>query len=468
MLAYELSFTPSDYDDSILESFYDDVIEEHQQILTEATKPVKKEGFGSRIVTVIKNILKLIVKALGRVIDLIKSIFRKNTKSADQILMELGVKGNYTGEVSIPEVDSQSKIHFGNVNIITKPLIASFNKDSVTITSANVIGNAITKGKSTPITGRKGNYYFPIKGVHNLVFKLMDDSNSDKNLKLVADELSTERKLSSKGKAALDSLVKYMKVTQKLSVKNFTVTSARLTEFQQTINYVHDKMQTYDLPESGVFDENLKDINVFAQLCNEIQFGLNTVAECMSNIYAIDAKYVDSIGTVDTLSKFSEKLIDAGIPAKYTALNILLVADQKIKGPKANPLKPILGQTRTVLFPPNKGYVLKIALSKMGARANEAEGKIYNKVKNTSASKLFAAVEGLTPNKCITMMEKITNPRKPSAIELKAFRSELSKVTKDMDIPLNINADMHFDNVRFRDDGHAVTIDYGMAKRINT
>jgi Ser/Thr protein kinase RdoA (MazF antagonist) len=62
-------------------------------------------------------------------------------------------------------------------------------------------------------------------------------------------------------------------------------------------------------------------------------------------------------------------------------------------------------------------------------------------------------------------MEKITNRRKPNAAELKQFRTNLANVIKQTDIPLDINADMHFDNVRFRDNGAAVTIDYGMAMR---
>jgi len=458
---WELPFNPTNYLYETFSSDCEDLFYRHDEILLEAKKPVEKKNFGTKIIDIIKKILSLIRTAISKLIGFITGLFKKDTKSADQILDELGVSGKHTGDVEIPEIDSSSKITFGNVHVVYKPLIAAFNKDDFTITSTAVISNALQHGSTTPIKGRKGNYYFPIKGVHNLVFKLIEDPENDNKLKLVADELATTHKLSYKGNAALSSLI-----AMNTPLKKFSIKSSRLTEFQKTINYVHERMQEYDIPESGLFMDDLKKINEFAELCNEIQFGINTIAECMRNIYSIDASYIDSIKSPGILSKFAEKCIEAGIPAKYTALNIILASDKSLKGEKANPLKPILGQTRTVLFPPGKGYVMKVALSKMGARANEAEEKIYEKVKNSKASKYFAAVQGLTPNKCITMMEKITNPRKPSAKELTEFRSDLATVIKEMDIPLNINADMHFDNVRFREDGNAVTIDYGMAMRI--
>ena len=73
--------------------FREDYFSEAVQYIEDASGPTEKKSFGKKILDLVKNLLRLIVKAFNAVVSFIKNLFKRKAKTVDQVLEKLRVKG---------------------------------------------------------------------------------------------------------------------------------------------------------------------------------------------------------------------------------------------------------------------------------------------------------------------------------------------------------------------------------------
>ena len=454
------------------EYFSDDIMLEHMSVLTEAQGPVKKSNILDRILEVIRKMFILIQKAFDKVVTAIKGLFVKDKppKTIDQILVELGVITNREAKEGKYEIlknaNSDNPMNVDEIELSLKPIRIAFNQDKTIEISSAEIFKEQWLGKS-PVKDRFENKWSAVVGFHQFVIQLIQDDSAMERLKRVSDWIEQGGNAPQQIIDDIDYLYKKRTSLKVMTIENYKLSMGQLTKFQETINYAQSKLRNFDNIKSGVYSNiTVKTLNNFAKVCNDIQFGMNLIMGSLKQIYVIDASYVNSIKDEDILSKFVEECVRMGIPSKNIALNVYLAAHTDLKGDKANPLKPVWGQTRTILFPPNQNYVIKIALNNMGLRANESEYKVWNHVKNVPEKDMFAEVFSLSSNHYIEHMEKLDAKYVIDSGSLMKFRADLRKVCQKYKIPMNMTTDMHIGNVAINPrTNQPASIDYGMSYR---
>lgn len=464
-------FEFTDIDFSIL----DDGYEFYENSMTELkSQPVTKKNIIEKIWDVIKKFFNWLKTMSKKFINVITNLFKKKTKSTEQILIELGVvnrKDVEEGKVSIPSNENSTIKTESEIDLALKPLIVKFDND----------------GETIKITGRDVNRYLLLKnkigygkvpghkhGPSMLCYLMAmnfitDPTNYWKKFMLnIAQEIKLGT-LSDRSARDIDMLMNmfFGKSLEDLFSNTYSVTLSQLRDTQEILSTVCESINTIVDPNKS-FNRSVRILNDFANLVTWIQMGMNQITNAIKNVYTIDPSYCETISDVETLSKFVEKCIKANIPAKYLSLNTYLISSKELKG-DGDALHPIWGQFRVVFFPPDNKIAYKIALSQAGINSNITEDQAFIKLSQSNDSKLLTKVYDLTKNNCIITVERIDSSKNVSNKIVNDMKSKLKSAMNRNNINIDITQDLHTKNIGIRHTNHGdeyVALDFAAINRI--
>ena len=489
-----------------IDPIFDDIIDPHKyfenydldnkklnEYITEASKNVNKKNILQRLLDLIKKIFNLVINGIKRLINFIINFIKKPKKTIYGILDKLGIKPKESKSIHESKEDSikyktiiipsnrLSKYRFDNnvkIPINTMKIQFSNNNEDITFTDVNNVPIKGHDGISSSYMGtslllvslHESSILDIIYNIFNTILKINDNNISEKNINEISNII----------KSFTDKLVKIFD-----SVNNGT------NKFLNEINKTHElnlkinqlrefniKLQkTFDLLTKINIDNIIDKINnnsqEFSQNFNRLtsflvylNFGVNFLTSSLKEIFMIPEKYLETIGTTETLSKFAEEMIISGFPAKYIMYNVYLISDKKLKGSKGNENAPIWGQSRVVFLPDNEDIVHKIAINGYGKLANVWEERNYNIFKLMKKDYILAPVTSVSENKyCLDMKKaKISDSLGDRFEQQFQIKEELADILNQINEnpkyknKIRIN-DVHADNIGILNN-RLVLIDY--------
>lgn len=513
-LLEEFNFDP--FGSSSLDNFsdvtdmYESGIRFNEEIYQEASGIVKKKG------NIFRRLWNFIVKAWNWIVErfnkLIKFISSKvrPKKSTDQILEEIGVKPSQTAPSQSSSVGNEAP----EQSVSSNSAVSSASKQSRHSTQSKL---KITAPDGTPaelafkdlntafdengnVTMRvkdvtsKNNAKAPVKatpvanvGWKSAVYVLRCIENPglfegyNKAAECVNDVIEYI-KSKKDGVKMFDSYIikKVNELTQNVGQarreitsrdidREYTFSLGKIREFNDTLNKISDMINKAN---SNLTDDTLFNIDQFLNLFNSfcldvdtLQMGVNTLTSALMDVFSVDARYYESIKDPEMLSKFAEKCVDASIPVKYITYNIFVLTTADIKG-KGKKEKPVAGQSRAIFYPiPNEKIVYKVAVNKMGLRANANEILLTNAFRKDPEGEAIALITPTTytsSNNYVIAAERVEDNSIGTADQLaiEHLKNKLLDACNRLNISRDTTGDIHVDNVG-RIGNRAVCVDYG-------
>ena len=455
----------------------------YEELITEAKNGTTKKNIFQKIWEVIKKVFKWIADQFKKFINWIKNIFKKeNTKSADQILEENNVKkvaAMAAGGVALAGVlkltipsDEKSEVDMSAaIDLEVKQLTAQFNKDkrSVIFNLSDVksfrhknvdsSGMAIKSGAANadnPLYVFAWIKYPRVVDEFIKIFNYITTNNSiDKNtlVKMYDNFVEIHEDSLRLIKAFPDMLVE--------------INLDDIDNFNNKVIGFNKMAEAFDKPENIAKIDNNADIievtNGLSRFSILLQFGLNQIFSSMNKIYEVDARYNESINDINKLSEIVYEFIKTGMPYKYIARNVYIISSKNIRG-EADIDKPKWGQTRVVFINKKQNRVHKIAMNQGGIRANIGEDEVYKTFASKGGSSLLTKVLGITDNKCIIDHEWANMDASKTHDQLSNLKTIIKHFTTINNINLDVNADLHSDNVGYVG-SKLVATDYGLLFR---
>lgn len=482
--------------------------EEWHSIYEDATTGTTKQNAFHKLWNFIMKGLKWLQKQFSRFIAFIKKIFTngKVKKTADQAAEDSGLKPN-TGSgsdsaaqselsaqsvsntsgskssvnISIPSDKERSQVEMPDINVISKDLIVKFAEggkftiDTTDIDDRIKFGSGSPKKSQGPIKGKsKG-------GRMRLVTLLMYLNEPEKLTKL--EQTITSIFEGKKDFTTIHSLA--VSLNNEIigifdfSDKVYTVDQClefqkRLNEMIQKFETFHDDNLSFGNPNEREYEDTILIINGIAEHLANLQMCMNALTTAFTHAFLVDEKYMNTVNDIETLSKFVETCINAGIPHKYLGYNVYLVSTPALKGNGDNgdQNNPIWGQSRVVLYPnQNKRVVYKVALSRWGIGANYSEYQVSEKMKNKTADCL-ALTKSITANHAVTSMERLVLPDRNTVreMDLENLRDILKNDAEKLNMRMDISGDIHAGNIGYKDPSDRskfACIDYGWLDRMS-
>lgn len=222
------------------------------------------------------------------------------------------------------------------------------------------------------------------------------------------------------------------KKASKLNTKVVDVSMTDLTNFQKELNKMNYKMDEFVDIENDISDmdkKTMKNMNLLTTKLLRTQISLNMLTSALDNKNIINSRFIGCIKSVAMLDIFIKGCVDAGIPPKYIGYNAWLVSDPCIKGNKPE-FAPVWGQTRIVFFPPGKRVVYKIALSGAGITSNQAEIRTSKLFVDMDRVDLIAPIVRTWKNDAVVAMECVQSEGKPSYAKLLEYTKDVNEVIK--------------------------------------
>lgn len=472
--------------------------------------PTTKRNVFQKIWDGIKKIMAWVAKQWGRFTDWIKGLFKKKTKSVDQIIEEtipqiankinksspvksVKVEFNPTiiddnksqGANSNPpivdskgnEVKSMSRI----VDLAYKDIICKIENDTIIFRKNEIWDNAdiqIPKNRKedygldpnkkdyVPVNGTLTSAWKAAIGIYEIIY----NSNYSKILNDIINQLKEKIWEDPNKFREMTSFMNnvntlYDLITNRIrkAPDSFTLNITQINSFNNILNELHKALEFLDNPQTPN-PKHVMTFNILSTVAWRLQFGVTLITGSMNKIHEIDAKYVGVINDNETLSKFIEGCLNGNVPTKYIAFNAYAICSNEMRG-SANQMKPAMGETRLVLFPSNKDSVTKIAINQFGLRSNKIEDMVYNALKPHNGDNLLAKIEETSTNKCVMSIEKVnTDNHNADYSEISELQEKLKIAIKNANLHIDI-VDMHRGNMGRRKDGKLVVSDYGFTER---
>lgn len=206
----------------------------------------------------------------------------------------------------------------------------------------------------------------------------------------------------------------------------------------------------------------ISEFNRLAKCISNVQMAITNLTDKVNMMSIIPKKYNNSCNDINKLANFVNELIIEGCPTKYVAYNAYLIAGSALNNKSdASADKPILGQSRCVLFPSkDKSKVIKLALNPFGRSSNNNEKIITDEFKKYGETRNYIApVLSISDNKSLVTMERCSTKKMNDAVASK-LRHRLEDFCDQKKFPYTI-ADIHGGNVGINREGNIVAIDYG-------
>lgn len=269
---------------------------------------------------------------------------------------------------------------------------------------------------------------------------------------------------------AMNSEIKKIIVSR--AEKYVDIPIKQLTEFQQWVTEITKRFDKFSNPETNVSEldkKTIADLNSVFNTILIIQMSLQQVSSALDNVSIIDEMFYKSVKNVAILDIFVNECVKEGVPPKFIAYNTWLISDECIRGNKEE-YKPVFGQTRTILFPPNKKVVYKIAMSGAGITSNEAEIRTSKIFIDMGRVDLIAPIVKTWENSAVVAMQNIKGDDQSTSVcqkWKKEANDALQRYDKNTGKHLNIQiGDQHAGNCKFDTDlGIVRSIDYGIGTR---
>jgi hypothetical protein len=454
---------------------YDD---ELVKMVNEATSGVNKQNIVQKFFNFIKKIIDWFIKAIKSLIMKIKTLFVGKKKSADQALADAGieiptssskdVKSNIVKIISIDsngvetsvDYEVAAKDLFVKIDNNVNKLIFRWLRDSK-YPIADAEFNNMYSGDQIHVHGPAGDkfsyhlfvYFFINKSKMNELINIIEMLVNVKNLN--EEEINSIATRMSK----LEDGIKTngVKTTFEIDMKT-------LQEYNEIYIDLHNKLAKVDITDFPTDKLLLEKFKLICDYLTIIQFGFNRITNAIYHIYDVDARYVGSSKSVDSLSKAVYALIKAGIPHNQIARNAYLIADVKLRI-SSNINDPARGQSRMVLLPEDESIIYKIALNPLGISDNSKENKIFETLSNNGFSDCFTKPLSITDNKCISTIERALSVDKESDEYFRKERVQLDDNLKVIKNKINLEIhDLHkgnFGYVKKNGKNKLVVIDYG-------
>ena len=457
---------------------------EYVESLMELTEGVNVGNFFEKAWNFIKKIFGFLIKQAQRFARWIALLFKKKTKTIDDILIDLGVnvvKNKKTGKVKLLIDERSEMAGMEDIEAITKPFFVQFAADSQrvfisykeakaayrsaifdiaknTIFGKNDVDentNGKIKGFGAPL---------PVNARFDLVFKIIiERPYQDHITKFVKTILQNNTEMADATYKEFKSFIDDVNNANiKIKDRKISFSLQQLMDFQKWLNETFNLISEVGQPDNSKYpnDQNIVNlINEFLEFCNNLQMGMNIISNAIKQIYLIDIDWLESIDDITVLGKFVDSMIQSGVPPKFIMFNSILAASKKLKG-DADHNKPVCGQTRAILFPYDKKIVYKIAVSQMGILSNKAEYDLYKKLSAAGIGDLFAATYDHSESFSVISGERVDTSRKCTIADANAMKKKVVEVTDKIGLPIGIDHDIHFKNIGYRGN-QMVVLDYG-------
>ena len=487
---------------SISAPFYtQQMFEDGQQFLedtiNDARTGVTKQSFVSKIWETIKKILAWCAKQWNRFMNWLRKVFRrkKGQQTADQVASEIigskqsevpasgikndtggtasatdaGTSGSKSGGISSIKVDIPSNPASEappepSIDVLIKPILISYDAaaDSfgISITDATLKGYGKVKGQ---------NDNAPKDYVTLLV--LIDRPDIFEKLKNACQILHQQYVGSGKiGNEFVNAVAEFdQAIVGYRANTNWVVPFRKLSDFQKSLNDIMELIGNVNISNEVEFENSnvMQTLNNIANYCARLQMSMNSFTRVAAEVHKIDAAYMGSIKTQETLDKFVKAMIDSGIPPKYIGYNTYLACDVSLKGTKGDENNPIWGQSRLVLFPEgSKDDIIKVALSGWGLQSNRSEYETSQVFVKNGGSDLISVTKSIGASGATILSERIqANGKSISGMAISSFTQKLNNFIVRKKIPYSIG-DLHGGNVGTKN-GQVVALDYAWSNRRN-
>lgn len=435
----------------------------------------KKPGLFKRIWNGILTVLRAIgnfFKMIGRKIA---GLFKKNKgkKSADQILVDLKVKPvtesalmmegmmDMLSMSSAPERKRLRIVHFPSskrstaaptdAKVMAKSALVMFDKNSRIRFYSGAIGNTLQDLRNGGISTNLPQHNIVRKHYWMQAVAMIDCCVSGVDLETQFDKLlkalfSTDPDSKHQCCAASMNLVHSVDVPDDVYEDDWFDLDVYM-EAAAKLNKLCEKMNSIDINNlEGVDEDKLKALNAVLIQYHRVQYGMNTLGVVVDYAWDVDASFLETVDSEDTLGEFVHEQIVCGLPPKNVARNTYLVASKRLRG-TSNVEKPIWGQTRVVLFPNDNDRALKIALSGAGTNANKFEVAITKVIKNNKrAQEILIPITHAYGGDAIVEQPRIDTSEDIDNDSLLMLRAELIEVEKDIGSKWHFG-DIHSKNV---------------------
>lgn len=456
----------------------------HQSLGRAMCENVTFKEAWTKIRTFIADILDWIVKWVKNIVSWVKKLFsNKKPKSVEQILTDLGIVSESdisSGKVVIPKSNDSTvtPMQPSDIGFALKPLMVSFQNDqSIRITFKHVVNSMTDNSYDGKIKGQNSGLSGVPKILHGLyklgygrpIVALYFIKNMDRSQdSLLAYCEGLDKQMANKGALykASDSIDHFWIGAKEFADHNkdgCDVQISELEQFGKTLAKCSEHLKKYDDGNNSVDRDYFTAANKVSNMLAELQYGLNDITKSLRGVYVIDPSYCNTIRDVGVLSKFSEVMINSGIPSKYIGFNVYMASHGDIKG-EGSPLEPVWGQSRVTLFPTNRtDIVYKVALNGTGIRSNRLEATTWASVQSTQYAVWFAGVTQITQNRCVLEMERVDTDKKGpihKGVIVSDVRQQINEICDKLKLPNDLSTDIHPGNIGWKN-GHVCIIDYG-------
>lgn len=457
---------------------------EYYQAMYEASIGTTIKNFPKNAWALIKKFFGWMKKQVQKFLSWIAGLFKKKTRTIDDILIDLGVnvsKDKKSGKTKLL-LDPRSKMAgIDDLEAIEKPFFMQFDADKkrifikykeakaayksavLDIAKKEIFGKADSDQSTNGMIKGFG-AALPQHARYDLVFKIITEPNYQQQITNIAKTiLDNNTEIAGTTMNEFKSFIKNVNNSKvKINGGKIAFSLDQLMAFQKWLNETFDMVTEFGTPDNTKYENNKEVVNLineFLEFCNCLQMGMNIISNAMKSIYLIDADWLESIDDINVLGKFVDHMLEAGIPPKFIMFNACLVASKKLKG-DADHNKPVCGQTRLIFFPYDSKIVYKVALSKMGVLSNKAEHDLYIKLKDAGIGDMFAATFDGSSSFSVIKGERVSTSRKCTPADAEKMKKKVIEATDKIGLPIGIDHDIHFKNIGYRGD-QMVVLDYG-------
>ena len=391
------------------ERFYE-CVHDYSVILEEASQNTTKGNIFQKLWELIKKIMQMIRNGLVKFIRWIKKLIGIGSISAEQAAESVGIQPSKSVHPESKKKARQAKrpqrkadpnsstppparggkgqgpaenFQEFDFDVIAKPIFTAFQADgSIKVSFNSAYRDA---GKRVAVKGHDQFEQF-MEGPTKMVLFMMHDSDHLEEIISYFDDL-VQSNFKNHNIQKLKKMIHDHQVLQGQQLnQDFYVTLSQMETMQGMVNKLAIHVEKFDAYFSSI--SNQKDVieamNGIASTVGSFQMGLNSLSIGLAGAYKIDSSYYGVVNTPDKLAEFVLKCIEGKIPPKYVAYNATIISSPELKGDEENVEdNPVMGQSRAVLFPRNKGIVYKIAISRWGIQANQNEYNVCKQGKGT-------------------------------------------------------------------------------------
>jgi hypothetical protein len=422
-----------------------------------------------------KGLLRKLLSVLQWIGRKIRSLFKKDKVSIDQIVASCGIqpkKKHVHEAVAAPPNEETITIHFPaskgsflsetDLKIAAKNLLIKIENNRFVASVPGIEKNLNFRGPHRT-NNWETNYYAACAvitetSISDLFFDIMDKLVFDDTGKLVEIEHGFIHDVDKLDVLAYDdkNVSKY-KNGIPFNNRDFTHFQSELASMSSKI----DKIQTIE----GISDDLLEALNKFADIIIGITFGMNEFNRAVNQLYMIDEQYIAAVNQAQDLDSFVYECIRNGVHPKFIAYNTWLLLDDAWKTDRdtfyTKNIEPMWGQTRTVFYIRRVDVVAKIAMSGAGISSNKNEIVVTKEFKERGVEDLLACVQEYMKHAAVIFPEAIKPYARVTEDDLWVYKDKLEDLYWDYPDLRDIRSDIHIKNIGFNYRNQLVCIDYG-------